>query len=817
MIRSQSDQPCDNLPQPLSSLIGRASDIDGICAQLARSEVRLLTLTGTGGVGKTRLALAVASTVRSGYDEVWLVEFAGLSEPDLVVQEIASTIGVREEPGVSLRSTVRNTLRDKRTLLVLDNCEHLTGAIASIAEYLLAHSPTLTILATSRHRVGVTGEFVWQTRPLAVPVSNDSASAERAVQSDAVQLFLQRAVAVQPDFVVRDESANAIASICQQLDGIPLAIELAARWVTTLSLHEIATRLEDRFGLLVDGTHTGRHHTLRGTIEWSYELLTPEEQLLFNRLSVFAGGCTISAIEAVCSDHEIAIGDIVHILSRLVDASLVIRRDVDGETRFRVLDTLRLFAREYLVRTGEAELLYQSHALFFLDLAERAEPELWGSDLATWLDRLEAEHDNLRAALRWTAGHGEADIALRLAIALGRFWRLRGHAAEGLRWIESALSWNCGVSSTTRARALDTAGQLARDRGAYESAERYYEAALAHRREEQDRPAIALALNNLATIVQFRGNHERSVELLEQSLMLFRELGDERGEALTLVSLGTMAQLQQQIEQAIARYQDGLAVFRRLNDARGIAASLNNLGNLASVQGDYETSNDCYLESLSLFRTLGDEHDVASCLANLARLARDQNAMQRATEYCHEALRGFSALGNVDGIASSVRLLADIASTNQDFDQAVQLLGAVAAVRESAGFNDGNSQDPLFDAMQKRLGTVEFTRAWDSGRARSVEGVIAYALGVRWNGSPTDSGSATTPSMPDPPTRLSRRETDVAGLIARGFTNRKIAEALFISERTVDTHVEHILAKLGVSSRAQVAVWAVEHGLGKNA
>lgn len=791
------------LPVSLSSLVGRQQDIIAIREQLGRADLRLLTVTGSAGVGKTRLALAVAAALHERYDHVWLVELAGLNEPDLVSHAVASVAGVREVPDRPLLVALVDSLGAGQQLLVLDNCEHLIGPVAQMAEHLLRHCPRLTIIVTSRQRVGIQGEMLWRTSPLTVPASVYPASVEQQLTSDAVQLFAQRAAAAVPGFEITSHSASTVAHICRQLDGIPLAIELAARWVSALSLEEIASRLEDRFRLLTSDSQVVPNHqqTLRGTVEWSYGLLGQDEQVLFDRLGAFVGGCTLAAVEAVCSDQVIAGQDVIHLLARLIDASLVTRVDFRGETRYRVLETLRVFARERLMLTGQAETIYERHARYFLSLVERAEPELWGPDLAECLHRLEVEHDNLRAALRWTTGHGEAAVALGLCAALGRFWRLRGHASEGLRWLESTLSWNLGVSPSGRARALDTAGQLARDLGRYEDAERYYERSLALRLEMQDTPGAALALNNLATVVHFRGDHDRSHALLEESLTRFRQLDDERGEALTLVSLGTIAQLRHDTERAMAWYQAGLAVFRQLGDQRGVAAALNNLGNLASEQRDFDLAGACYRESLQLFRELGDGHDVAACLGNLARLARDCGDLTEAVSRCEDSLRGYAELASVHGIGSSMTLLVELTAGRRDDDWAARLLGAAAAMRETIGLGRSTAADPAYAAIRDRMGSVRFERAWDAGRSLPVEAAVAHALTPG-----TDrSLEGTTP--------LSRREHEVAVLIARGLTNRQIAETLFIAERTADTHVEHILTKLGVTSRTRVATWVLERGL----
>lgn len=803
------------LPLSLTPLVGRQQDISELCSQIQQGGVRLLTITGVGGVGKTSLALAVASTLETSFDQIWLVELAGLREPDLVVQEIALTLGIREEQGHTELEALSDALANSRTLLLLDNCEHLLGAVAYATEFLARHSAHLVILLTSRQRLNIPGEVVWLTRPLAVPDESVSTTPDGLLHFDAVQLFAQRARQTSSNFTLDTENAPTVARICRLVDGVPLAINLAARWVTALTLKEMATLLEDRFRLLMHGRQIGdhRHETLRRTVEWSHDLLQPEERILFRRMAAFQSGCSLAAIEFVCADEQLAEQDLIHLLMRLIDASLVMREEINGQTRYRMLETLRLFAHEQLVLSGDAEPLYRRHAKYYLDLAETAEPELWGPNLGDWLPRLELEHENLRAALRWATGRGEVEFGLRLATSLGRFWRLRGHVREGLRWIESALSWNPESGSPAYARALDVAGHLARDSGSFEAAERFYARSLALNRESGDQQGTALALNNLATVSQFLGNVDGARRLFEESLSHFQRLDDRHGVALTLVTLGTMAQLNGDIDGAKQKYHSGLDVFRELNERRGIAATLNNLGNLTSQQQDHGTAEAYYRESLELFRELGDELDVASCLTNLAQLSRDQNDLKTARMFSQESLRCFAALQHLHGVASCLSFLADTDARLGNLERAVRLMGAATTVRETLGITtpvDDTPSERLLSILRARMSQEKVTIAWNTGRAFSITDALADAT------EPDDeSRPSETPATLQPPEWkiLTPREREVVKLIARGLTNRQIAETLYIAERTADTHVEHILSKLDVHKRAEVAAWAVTYGL----
>jgi predicted ATPase/DNA-binding NarL/FixJ family response regulator len=813
MSSASSSARSTNLPVPLTPLVGREREVAALVDLLHGDEVRLLTLTGPAGIGKTRLAIELATEAADGFaDGVALVELAPLTEPSLVAQEVATAVGVREQSGTPLLATLSNALRSQQLLLMLDSCEHLIGPCADIAERFLRACPKLRILATSREPLRIAGESTWTVPALPVPDPRRLPPAERLADYEGVRLFVERAGSVLPDFTVTERNAPSIADVCWHLDGLPLALELAAAWVKTLNPEQIAARLEDRFRLLTGGSRTAtpRHQTLRGAVEWSYSLLTAEEQTLFDRLSAFAGGCSLEAVEAVCAGNGIEYEEALHLLDRLVDKSLVVVEERLGNRRFQLTETLRLYGRERLVMSVEAEATYRRHAEHFLALAEAAEPELWTHDLVAWLDRLEAEHDNLRAALRWSTGRGEAEIALRLGAALSRFWQVHAHLTEGLQWLESALTWTSGASTATRARALDAAGHLARDRGDYDRAAALYEESLDLRRDLGDSRGTALALNNLGVVAQFQSDNARAIALHEESLALFRALGDERGVALSLLTLGSMAQLQGDLAGATARYEEGLELFQALGDTRGIAASLNNLGNLASSRGDYAAADGFYAESAALFRELGDTREVAASLRNQAGAARDQGDHGRATALAQPGLVIFHELGDHRGIAACLELLADTAAAQGEAERGVRWLVASEQLREATASDRPPARraghQRAVAALRSALGPEAFASAWEAGRALPLEEIVAEALAPAEPAEPQASSSDIRPSP------LTRREREVAALIARGLTNRQIAETLFIAERTADTHVEHILAKLGLGSRAQVAAWVVEQG-----
>jgi non-specific serine/threonine protein kinase len=737
----------------------------------------LLTLTGAGGTGKTRLALQVAAQLldlnsTAFVDGVWLVELAALQDAALVIPAIARILGLTEHANQPLPTALADFLRQRRMLLVLDNFEHLVSAAPQVAA-LLETSPGLTLLVTSRTPLGVYGEHVYPLPPLGLPDLARLPQPEVLVEYAAVALFLQRARAAHAGFRPGPHDLAAIAEICVRLDGLPLAIELAAARVRVLPPAALLARLSRRLDVLTGGAHNlpTRQQTLRSAIDWSYQLLTEPEQTLFRRLATFAAGFTLPMADAL-SDEP----DLLERLTSLIDKSLLEQRAGPdaAQPRFTMLETIHEYARERLEDSGEAHPLRTTHARVMLALADKAEQAIAGGrEPMAALARLDAEHDNLRAALAWTldadSDAGFRELGVHLAAALWRFWAMRGYMSEGHRWLERALQAMDGVSPAWQARALNAAGNLARWRGEFELATAHHEASLALRRQLGDRAGEATSLLNLGNVAFDLGDHSLAAGLYESSLALYRQVHDDNGAAMALNNLGTALREQGEFERAAALHQESLALRTSLGDRLGIAQARDNLGRVALDRGEWDTAGALLRESLMVWRELGDQLSSPRTLEDLATLAAAKGDLERAVRLwaAAEALRA--------------RL---------SFPIAVRRRRRHAAEVEQA---------------RARLGEARFAAAWVAGQALDLEAAVSYALGEE-----PPSGSGVQPAAEDP---LSPREREVAALIAAGLTSREIATQLVVSERTVDTHADHIRTKLGLRSRADIAAWATSRGL----
>src|SRR5829696_1674075 len=600
-------RPPHNLPLELSSFVGREKELTEVKRLLANN--RLLTLTGSGGCGKTRLALALAGELVEGFEDgVWLVDLASLADPSLVPQAVASTLGVREQPGRSLTETLSGYLGSRKVLLVFDNCEHLIEACAKLAEALLRSCPELRILATSREALGITGEVTWFVPSLSVPDLRHLPAFESLPQYESARLFLERTAAVKPTFALTEQNAGAVAQICYRLD--------------------------DAFGLLSAGGRTAvpRHRTLHATMDWSHELLPEEERALFRCLSVFAGGLTKKAVESVCAGEDLRSDEVLELLSHLVDKSLVMMREEKGEARYRLLETVRQYGWEKLSESGEEGRIRERHAGYYLALAEAAEPELKGEGQVAWLERFEREHDNLRGALRWLLERGVAEKAARLGRALWLFWWIRGHFAEGLRSMEHALSAEGGTAmpASARAIALYVEGTMACGQGEHRSAEVLLEESAALYRELGDRRGVAYALGSAAVVAITQERYERGIACSEEATDLFLEVGDKWGAApmLGCSAVGWLNRGDHRHTRSLA--ERGLALCRETGDKHGTSIALFTLAGVAQAERDHERARDLFEEELSVSAELRNEADIVHCLEGIAAIAGAEGSIVRA-------------------------------------------------------------------------------------------------------------------------------------------------------------------------------------------
>jgi len=808
-----------NLQHQLSSLVGREQAVDELRRLLVSA--RLLTLTGPGGIGKTRLALGVAEIVLPDYtDGVWLVELAPLSDPALVPATVAATLGVRES-NRPLTDQLTDVLRSKAMLLVLDNCEHVISACAELCRCLLQAGRDLQILATSREPLGITGETIWRVPGLAFPAVGEADTFHKPLETAAMQLFTERAVAVAPSFRISDHTA-AVADVCRQLDGIPLAIELAAARITALTPEQIAERVSDRFRLLVSRSRTvpRRQQTLRATMDWSYDLLTKPERTLFNRLSVFAGGCTLETAEFVCADPEqpgqICRQDVLDLIVGLVDRSLVVAEPIGIITRYQMLETLRQYAAERLRETGEETQLRNRQIDWCIAFAESAQPALIGPEQAVWLARLEREHDNFRSALSWAVGNPQdADPILRLAGELYPLWWHHDHLTEGRAWLAQALDRDAELASSSasgrlaRVRALVGAGVLARSQSDYRAADTLLTAGVSLARELNDPAALADALFWLGSNAYFLADEQRAQTSSDESLTLWRQLRNPLGMSHTLGTLARLAWARGDYQQTRELLQERMGYAREAGDTRGIASVSVYLGILAYEQEDWDKAAELLASSYRGFRELDAPTMIAWVLRHMAQVSRAQGDVLKAEKEYGESMTLCKNVGATWGMAECLEGVAGLAIDNGKTERAVRLFGCAAAVRENIGLALTPRIASRFEAalarLRSTLGPRRFEVEWHAGRTLSLNDAVTLAFPRTTRGMLASRKSAE--SQP-----LTKRELEVATLIARGHSNREIALQLVIAISTAERHVANILAKLDLNSRTQIVAWVLKRG-----
>jgi non-specific serine/threonine protein kinase len=691
------------LPVHLTSFIGRAQEIAEV--RRVQAGARLLTLTGAGGCGKTRLALALAGGLLEAYPHgVGFVDLAPLTFPAIVPEVVASALAVHPTGKQPATEALTDVLRARHLLLVLDNCEHLLPASAELVETLLRACPRLEVVATSREALGIGGEAIWRVPPLSLSGRPGSVAG-----SDAARLFIERARLQRPELVLTAADEAAVDEICRRLDGLPLAIELAAALVNVLSVEQIAERLADRFQLLTRGGRTAlsRHQTLRAAMDWSYDLLTAAERSVLQALSVFAGGFTLEAAEAVCGASDpgterserlalapsVPAGEVLDLLARLVDKSLVVAEAQGGTVRYRLLETVRQYAAERLTVGGDAHTVRERHAVCCLALADAAWPHRAGPAQEIWLSRLTVEHDNLRAALNWCLSDDRGvGLGLHMGGLLSWFWDTRGHLGEGRRWLAELVARGGHAPPAVLARALDGAGMLAMTQGDFDTA----------------------------------------VRLVEQGLDLRRELGDELGIAGSLNNLGMVAGASGDQTRALALFEESLTLARKLGDGTRIGAALNNLGILARQQGDLDQAVACYEESLAASREMGDSRMVARTLFNLGNVHQDAGALDRAGARYRESLLLCRDLEGRQDAARGLQGMAGIAATRGDAVRAARLAAAAAGLRAAIGVQlpaSGREKvEQIVATARVALADADFSAAWEAGQALSLEEAIADAL-----------------------------------------------------------------------------------------
>ena len=807
------------LPEEPNRFIGRERELGYL--REALHTARALTLSGAGGIGKTRLALRLMATVAGDFaDGVYVVELGDLWEPDLIASRMASLIGVDAEAGRPLADTLAGALETRQALVMLDNCEHLVDACAALCQRLLAACPELRIVATSQEPLRIPQESVRQVAPLDVPPADAPRDAAELAGFESVQLFADRAAAARPGFAITERNAMAEAAISRALDGVPLAIELAAARVTVLSAEQIAARLGDRFTLLGPGDRTAppRQRTLRATIDWSHDLLSPAEQALLRRLSVFSGW-NLEMAEHVCADSSVATQDVVGLLAGLVDKSLVVvEPEVLGQARYRMLDSIRAYAAQRLAEAGESAPTQLRLRDYVVAVCEHNEavgmatiPSGWPMVVAVFR-RYDVDVGNLRQVLSRCLASGDAETGLRICAAVRPSWIVRGSFDEGESWFARFLGLGReGVQDPVLGTALVGRAQLVLPNDPAQAQE-WARAGLALCQAAGLLIWAATAQNVLAETALQTGQLTESAQWAAKALATAREAGNAWNEGYALGTQAALAAAEGRLRQARVLGEAALEVMRGIDQRWGVARTLLGLGALARLRRDPAGAMDCYQAALPILREVDSRPDMARCLAGIGRVALDQGQLSLARSHLAESLRLSQLTGARIGVARGLEAFATLCAREGQDRLAVLLTAAATALREAAGLPaaaSGRTQQYL-DAA-RGLGAEALTELWQQGRDMTPDAAVALALG---SGPEQDAGTGGPGSAPrvNPQSSLTPREREITALIARGYSNKGIADELVISPATAARHVANILSKLGFTSRAQIAAWAAGNG-----
>jgi len=758
----------NNLPLQLTTFLGRAAELKELQTLLARG--RLLTLVGTGGIGKTRLAIELATEVLEEYANVWLAELGSVSDPDIVAQTLMTAIDVREQAGRSATEALIDYFASKSALVILDNCEHLIESCAILAESLLQSCPKLKVIATSREELGVAGETPWRVPSLPVPDPDRLPALEQIAESTAVALFVDRAQTASPSFQLTKDNAPLVVEVCQRLDGIPLAIELAASRLSLLSLPQMLTRLNDRFRLLTGGRRTAlpRQQTLRAAIDWSHELLAEPERTLLRRVSVFSGGFTLELAEEICAWAPLDWADVLDLLGTLVSKSLVVYDEAGS--RYRLLETIREYAAERARTSDEDGELQNRHRARFLALAEEADIQLHGPTQLQWFDLIDNEIANFRAAFESNLGNEDAPAALRIATGLGLYWRARGHFNEGRLWLERALGRRDAVPSTLRAKALawssylgiwqgawtqaqmhgeeslnlytaaqddwgmgfalQTLGAVALNQDDYPNAARLQQESIGHLRQSSDTDSLGLSYLYLGVVALRRAEYAPAMRLLEQALISFREVADMRRVSIALRLMGEVELCQGHYTPATTLLDESLDLVRQAKDRVDLGLTVYLLGQAARSAADYARANALFEESLALAREFNDGMSAGLALCELAIVARQLGDLDGATARLEQALATFDPREKF-GVVACLHGVAMVASQRGDATRAATLFGAAHRIREELGAPIPPFEQDEYDKealrVRSQLGETEFVRLLAEGGSRTVDAAIAYA------------------------------------------------------------------------------------------